>query len=637
MSFTPYPKNSDFIILKGVPIENDYKHTLYFTDISTQTNTFQGFQKASTVDRDGHTVNFWLTAQSYQRIDNGIVRAGIEADLLMDCNYIMFRNTSYGSKWFYAFIDNITYVNDHTSEIHYTLDVMQTWYFDYEIEPCYVEREHSLTDNYGENFIDEGLETGSYIVRGTQSYLYGFNPYTGAGTQWYIMVEYVPNKDSNGNAYVISTDGASQALYVSDPHSGFQMIREYPTFETFNGCPCAYTFVVFPINQASATDFQNTALSLQGIIQALVDYSCSVISIKVVPDQIIRDYGLILSSGVASWTQTPAPHDMTFSQNAGFKKLDFDSTNYVPKNKKLYQYPYRQILASNNQGNTAVYKWEDFLRVSSTDSYISHFEVYTTICPDANMHLVPVGYRMRAGEDWECGLEVGGFPTVAWSEDSFSRWWNVNAEKWTFSLLSTTLTSLIGYQGARYFGELGIAHNEGVGNALLNRGNYMGASNFFHGAEIARGKEAVGVASSLINGASQIGQLLAARSSAKATPDEMHGQTQSQSIIMREGRYGFTLYDMQITGEYAETIDNYFSMFGYATKKVKQPNICRPYNQIRPYWNYIQTKGCIIRPANGKGLNGADEAKICSIYDNGITFWRTTDVGNYNRDNSPVI
>lgn len=69
-----------------------------------------------------------LTAQTYQRVNKGTMRVGLSADSCYDCNYLMFQNSGFGSKWFYAFITSVEYVNNAVTEITFEIDVMQTWF-----------------------------------------------------------------------------------------------------------------------------------------------------------------------------------------------------------------------------------------------------------------------------------------------------------------------------------------------------------------------------------------------------------------------------------------------------------------------------------------------------------------------------
>ena len=140
--------NSTIILLKGVPLDNTYTDTIYFASATAQYNHFSSYTKKT------------FGNQTYQRVNKEKIRLQVKADDIYDYNYLMFRNTSYGSKWFYAFIKEVNYVNDSTSEIVYEIDVMQTWFFEHQLERSYVEREHTLTDEIGENIIAENIDLG---------------------------------------------------------------------------------------------------------------------------------------------------------------------------------------------------------------------------------------------------------------------------------------------------------------------------------------------------------------------------------------------------------------------------------------------------------------------------------------------
>ena len=140
-------------ILKNVPLDNTYENTLYFrqNQLNDQTTLFMGYTK--------HI----LTNQTYQRVNKGVARVRVKAEDLYDCNYMMFQNANFGNKWFYAFITSVDYINNTTSEIHYEIDVLQTWHFDYELRECFVEREHSVTDVAGDNLASEPVDLGAII------------------------------------------------------------------------------------------------------------------------------------------------------------------------------------------------------------------------------------------------------------------------------------------------------------------------------------------------------------------------------------------------------------------------------------------------------------------------------------------
>ena len=124
-----YIPNTIVRLLENVPFDSTYSDTILFTSVAEQTNFMQGKAKYS-------FNNF-----TYQRVNSSVaapriaysVRVPRVADDLYNCNYLMFQNSNYGSKWFYAFIKQVNYINPNNTEIIYEIDVYQTWAFDFEI------------------------------------------------------------------------------------------------------------------------------------------------------------------------------------------------------------------------------------------------------------------------------------------------------------------------------------------------------------------------------------------------------------------------------------------------------------------------------------------------------------------------
>ena len=129
--------NTRVLLLTGVPLDETYEHTLYFSDINAQTSYFLGQKK------------YEFSPQTYQRKGAGYIKVNQRPELLYDCSYLMFQNTSYGNKWFYAFVLDIEYVNDVTAIVSYQIDWLQTWWFDLTIHDCWVDREHIAVDAIG--------------------------------------------------------------------------------------------------------------------------------------------------------------------------------------------------------------------------------------------------------------------------------------------------------------------------------------------------------------------------------------------------------------------------------------------------------------------------------------------------------
>lgn len=155
MIFVP---NTNVKLLTGIPLTNTYKDTLGFASATEQANWFAANAKRAYTDF------------RYQRYDPSLgeiaaIRVPEVADNLYDCNYLMFQNSNYGTKWFYAFITNIIYLNPNTTEIRYELDVFQTWKFDFKLKESFVVREHTNNDAIGANLVEENVEKGEYVYQ----------------------------------------------------------------------------------------------------------------------------------------------------------------------------------------------------------------------------------------------------------------------------------------------------------------------------------------------------------------------------------------------------------------------------------------------------------------------------------------
>ena len=87
---------------------------------------------------------------------------------------------------------------------------------------------------------------------------------------------------------------------------------------------------------------------------------------------------------------------------------------------------------------------------------------------------------------------------------------------------------------------------------------------------------------------------------------------------------GYCLVYKQISDEYISILENYFKKYGYKYNKIEVPVI-----RTRKSWDYIR---CIDVNIVGN-INEDSLLKIKTIFDNGVTVWHTTDVGNYSLNN----
>lgn len=153
MYITP---DSTIYLYKGIPLDNTYQDTMYFANLQEQLAAFEAFRPQ----------RIYIPRNTYSRVNKNTVRVEMPYSRVYNVNYMMFNNNPhsapdnpYENKWWFAFITKINYINDNTAELEFEIDVMQTWAFDYTLEPSFVEREHSATDNFGEHLLPEPVDT----------------------------------------------------------------------------------------------------------------------------------------------------------------------------------------------------------------------------------------------------------------------------------------------------------------------------------------------------------------------------------------------------------------------------------------------------------------------------------------------
>lgn len=587
MSFTPFPKQTQVILLEGVPLTPDYANTTRYLTKAAQESDFMTYNHIS------------ISPNSYQRSNKGSIRVAKQADEIYRYNYMMFKNQipaaqfapHYSDKWFYCFITDVEYINDNTCEITYEIDVLQTYMFDFALGMNYVEREHSDTDAYGDHITDEGLQVGDMVTY--DAYDMSYNIYESIAANWRIVFYYVANED-----YISSA--AQDSLYPYSLRSGEPQsasVRDTDRSVFFDGtyAGVSWTYLDASFNGNEAINAARSNISK--MVNKLLEISANIVSIEIVPN----------------WTMSP----LLLTEGTAF--TDTQGTSYTPKNKKLYCYPYRYLLVSNYQGQMISYKWEDFkisgwsnnspmqARFLFTKSRLPTLTVMTY--PD------PASYSKPSVE---CGVTVPNTNLVAWSEDSYTKWWAQNGTSFVMNIISQSLGAVAQIVGT-----------------VLSAGTAAGAVSA--GAETAP----MAVNSAIKSGTNTVtgivGDVLGDISTYrthKDTPDSLNGTLSQNTIINALGKYGFVFYDTCLRARDAKIIDDFFTKYGYAVKRVKLPNLSIYGGAgVRPHWNYLKLKNCTLSDSY---MPAFAAEKICSIFNNGVTIWHNlSEVGNYSLDNSP--
>lgn len=507
--------NTTIKLLRNVPLDNTYKNTLFFSNADAQTNYFASLNPQN------------FANYTYQRVNKGVCNVGIKADSIYNCNYMMFQNSNHGTKWFYAFITSVEYVNETVSQITFEIDVMQTWLFDFTLKHSFVEREHSVTDSIGDNIVAENLTTGEYMYDDYQAIDQDF-------TDLGIVVGVSDTDVSTGNKY----DGvfSGLTLYFFNPNNSLDELTAFGE-----------------------------------LIMYYADHPDSIVMMYMCPSKLIsgvdNDYKIVNQSTARQYN---------YVMDSAWSKPAFGG--YTPKNKKMYTYPYQYFHVDNGAGHSLCLRYEFFEALTPV------LHVAGTMTPPVKVICLPCSYK-GVPDHSELGgyteltnesITLESFPQCMWVTDAFTAWFAQNS----VPMLLNTL--------------VGVGASVAMANPLP-------------------------IASSVAGSLSGVYQ-------ASMRADISKGSLSNGSVNTARLKNNFNKARVRVTEQYAKVIDEYFTMFGYQTNRVKVPNI-----SARPYFNYVKTIDCVV-----VGSVPADDIKkICSIHDKGVTYWKNgANVGNYSLNNS---
>ena len=570
--------NSDIVLCKNVPLDASYDHTVKFASKAAQLAYF--YSKAYKV----------IHSNSYQRAMKNRLRIECTMEEAVQCNYLYFNNLSFENKTFYAFITGWEYINNVTTEITYELDVFQSFWFDIDIKASFVEREHSLTDVAGANTVPETLEQGEYIVDGISSFL----PYT----------------RSEGGEVIVEAGGCVIFLcsfYERDQTDPLYATDPFPAFKGGVVNTGIYTGLVpikkFYYHTITDADYANPAYPeyIDGFLAKVEEAGKT--------DGIIAGYICPFRPNTYDTIQW----DFSLPKHTTL-------AGYTPKNKKLLTYPYN-VLRVRTDSDSTVYRWE-FFRTANAEFLMEGY-----IVPDPVLTLIPKNYNASA-ERPTCidnRLTIKEYPQFAIDVDV----WKVYFAQHGASLI-TSMIGTVAETGAKL---LALSQGGLVAGTPIQTGTSAKGKPIMSPSAPMAGNMTGGIAPdpvSTLQGASSltgIATSLAQIYEIQKRPPELKGTQSSMSDYAIGAKYFYADY-LCIRPEYARIIDDYFNMFGYATHRVKIPNITG-----RPYWNYVKTQGVVLDVANAPQPY---IQKLMDCFNRGITFWHDpANVGNYALDNSP--
>ena len=494
-----------------------------------------------------------------------------------------FINSNYGAKWFYAFVTDVRYVNDVTTEVDYVIDDLQTYFYDDDVQlkECFVEREHTATDVAGDNTIPEDIPEPAMRYTDTKHHTGLFDSYTIV-----TLGAIYPHNDGTWATF------SPQCELISGIPFGLR--AKYMKNVADDDNPKQYLRNAMYMLRADLQDIDWSWTTDMNELATIYVIPTAFVSVTQYPGYGASEYG-DLPTGLASTTYQVTAHKPTALGE------------YTPKNKKLLTYPFNKLVC-NTYDDWKEYRYEWF-----TGDEVN-FAIYAQLAPPISFKAAPkLYYGDNINDMFSVVLE--GFPTIPYAGTGLMEWLTKTGAK-------------LAVQG------IGIASGYGAitaaGQDLMDFGSakqaiaetptqHLNAQKY-----IVKGQNIKD--SALDTSLGEVSNSLANIATNVPTPSA--GTTSSGNIEFATDEKDFFFFQVYPKVEYCEMIDNYFHMYGYAVKKIKVPNV-----HVRKGWTYTKTANAIVvGGAPAKALQN-----IANIFNNGIRFWNSGDlVGDYSGKNRPL-
>lgn len=533
MAVTP---QTDVYLIK-CPLELDNNHQLNFANKTTQANYFLSLPKLEAIDI------------TYQR-ENNVIRFPAHIDSLLEYNYVMYKNENYSDKWFYAFITDMQYDNDYCTLISISTDYWQTWQFDIQFKQSFVEREHATIDTIGSNTVPENLDLGEYVC----------------SSKTELTVAQTRSNENNPTALI-----CMQVSTLDVSPNGQSGVNVLPTASTpiYNGIPQGCYFLGMPCTPSGVAQMYSTIGMYDGVGKA-----DAIVSIFLCP-RACASWTPMSGTGTLASTFYLIPNTSYTASTEAISNIPKANNlnGYVPRNQKLFTFPYNYLYVTNNAGTDITFHYEDFNNNMPTFSY------YASLEQGGSYLILPTNSKKNnpsmSGPAFNEAIPLGKLPQISWVSDYYLNWQAHNGTP----LIVQSVLSGVNFAGST----IGTMAQSGAG------GGYGVKS----------------LASDVADMALQIRE-------AKMTPDQAKGNVNAGDIMFASGKSGYDFRNMTIRSEYAKRIDDYFDMFGYKVNEKKVPNFTSRRN-----WNYVRTADLNIL---GDVPNEAIDA-IKALFNNGITIW----------------
>lgn len=666
--------NSEVRLIKNVPFSNNYRNVILFNSRSEQETYFKGLPNLVKEDF------------KYQR-NNGTIMYPASKDEVLQYNYLMYKNTSFSNKYFYAFITNVTYVNPNTCAIAFELDVFQTWYLDTSWQPSFIERQHCKRWNSDGspviNTVPENLEYGSEYVT---KQIVGVNS---AGkddvnttisetvVRWCVLVVAVDGEIVWGESE--NQRWSDFSIYGNNVNEVMYFVSPIPV-KVRGKSNLVSNLFVNPNNASNIRGidglgrilecFRYGSLLSKKLVSAYItdeipvsytiSYNASNV-LTVTSEELVQ---ATLKVGTNDFINLPDTIDLLrvdnlrpknyYNAKTGLSVNKYSALTNGITESKLLMYPYSYNLLTNLAGNQFIIKNEyisgntlSIKILSSLGTTQKTAYIVNNYLGNGNRSVAPVldngiidcnTNRLTTIDDYTGAYIQGNMNTIeqgirATQENSQLN--NTIAQNNAKTRVATT-----DVQGRSAILQSGV---NGIGSVLSSPTNLIGGTANAIGGTINAGiqymanKQVTQLENdNMIANTQARGELANQQAQASADAKMQDARNIADNVSLQSGNIDFYtgygtkgayVLSKQITPEYINILQDYFKKYGYAYHRVEVPNV-----KSRKSWNYIQTVGANLVGNIPQMYIEALE----SLFNGGITIWHSTNVGNYNLNNDEV-
>ena len=263
---------------------------------------------------------------------------------------------------------------------------------------------------------------------------------------------------------------------------------------------------------------------------------------------------------------------------------------YLPKNNKLYTYPFCYLKVHNGCGSDNEYRYEYF-----TGNNASFRLSSSGASPDQCVYCTPQNYRGFL-LDWESSLIYDTYPATSFITSEYNNYIGNNSNRLLAGQMSRIVSSIASVAG-------GLEKPSGAITGLAN--NVMG-------------------------GVSEYAMLQDLRSQTSTL-----GGMASGYFNLLYAQNFFIAYRVTVNATVAKQYDDYFTMFGYAVDALKTPNFIG--SKRRSAYNFCKTHNASITSKTSESNSVPTQAltDFKTALNNGVCWWEVlSNTGNYNIPNN---